>query len=56
MRKIIDLILQPIQAIGKHSVSDRVINFFGKRPYLIYVLAFIVTLLYIFFKYIFPAL
>lgn len=56
MKKILEIILQPIQSIGKLAVSDKLIAFFDKRRYMIYLIAGLVTLVIVFFVYIYPNL
>lgn len=54
MKKIIELIFNPFKALARIPIADKIVAFFDKRPYMIYVAATFITLAFIFFKYIFP--
>ena len=54
--KIIHFIFEPIRFIGSRDLSNRFVNLFNKHKWLAFVIAFLVSLLAVFLKYIYPTL
>lgn len=56
MKKILHFIIEPIKFIGSRTFSNKVVAFFDRNKWLIYVIAFLVALGFVFFKYVYPEL
>ena len=56
MKKILHFFIEPIKFVGSRSFSNKVVSFFDRNKWLVYVLAFLIAVAAIFFKYIYPEL
>jgi hypothetical protein len=54
MKTFLQIITNPISFITKFSISDKLIKFVEKRPWIIFIIAAVLVIIYIFFRYIFP--
>ncbi|WP_156921273.1 hypothetical protein [Acholeplasma granularum] len=56
MKNILKFIIEPIRFIGSRGFAESVIKFFDRHEWLIYLVAFFIALLAVFFIYIQPVL
>lgn len=56
MKNIMKFFLEPIRFLGSRGVSDRIVKFFDRHPWLIYIVALFISLGAIFMMYIAPVL
>lgn len=51
IKNIFGMIFQPLKALSNNKLSNNITKFFSKRNYLIYIIAFFITLLLVITKY-----
>ncbi len=54
MKRILHFIIEPIKFIGSRDLSNKLVLFFDRHKWLVYVIAFFVALTAVFFKYVYP--
>ncbi|MBN3491000.1 hypothetical protein JV173_05660 [Acholeplasma equirhinis] len=54
MKKFFHFFLEPIRFFGSRDLSAKIVGFFDRHGWLVYVLAFLVALAGVFFKYMYP--
>ena len=56
MKVIIKFLFEPIRYLGSRGFAEMVVKFFDRHEWLIYVVAFIITLVIMFMIYVQPVL
>ncbi len=51
MKKFLLFFIEPFKIISNRNVSEKITNFFSKRPFLCVLVTFIITLIIVFFMY-----
>lgn len=56
VKKIIHFLLEPVRFLGSRDLSDKIVQFFDRHKWLVFVVAFVIALVAVFVKYIYPEL
>jgi uncharacterized membrane protein required for colicin V production len=56
MKKLLNFFIEPFKYISNRNISEKLSVFFSKRAVLTFLLAFVITAIIIFIRYIFPFL
>ncbi|MFA5471099.1 MAG: hypothetical protein WCZ00_00970 [Acholeplasmataceae bacterium] len=51
MKKFLMFFIEPFKIISNRNVSEKITNYFNKRPILCALVSFIITLIIVFFMY-----
>lgn len=56
MKTLIKFLIEPIRYLGSRGFAEMVVKFFDRHEWLIYVVAFMITLIIVFLIYVQPLL
>lgn len=51
-KKLFSFIFEPTKYFGSRDISSKFVSFFTKFPWMTYLLAFVITLVIMYFKYV----
>ncbi|MDY0075242.1 MAG: hypothetical protein WC992_04320 [Acholeplasmataceae bacterium] len=52
LRKIITLIFEPLKALSNRNIAEKTSSYFAKNKWMVYVLAFVITMAILFITYV----
>lgn len=54
IKKIIHFLFEPVRFLGSRDLSDKIVQLFDRHKWLVFVVAFVISFVAIFVKYVYP--